>query len=218
MEPIRVLIADDHPLIRNGLRTLLDANAGTEVVGDDDVGTGREAIEQATRLQPDVVVMDLHMPDGNGVDATREIVNTSPHIAVLVLTIAEDDETIFAAMRAGARGYLLKGAGPAELVRAVEMVSAGVAVFGPTIAQRVIDYFAVARPAGPSAIFPQLTEREREILELMAQGVNNTTIGQQLFITSKTVRNYVSNIFSKLQVADRAEAIVRARRAGFGQD
>lgn len=214
IEPIRVLIVDDHPVFRDGLRLLVADDARVEVVGL--AAGGAEAIAAAAELQPDVVVMDLHMPEVNGVEATRVIVGQSPHIGVLVLTMLDDDESVFAAMRAGARGYLLKGAAEAEIVRAVEAVSTGTAVFGPTIAHRVIEYFAAPRPSAAAAVFPQLTEREREILDLVAQGENNVAIARRLYLSSKTIRNHVSNIFSKLQVADRAEAIVRARRAGLG--
>jgi Response regulator containing a CheY-like receiver domain and an HTH DNA-binding domain len=214
IEPIRVLIVDDHPVFRDGLRLLVADDSRVEVVGL--AAGGAEAITAAGELQPDVVVMDLHMPEINGVEATRTIVGQSPHIGVLVLTMLDDDESVFAAMRAGARGYLLKGAAEAEIVRAIEAVSTGTAVFGPTIAQRVIEYFARPRPSVAVAVFPQLTEREREILDLVAQGENNAAIARRLYLSSKTIRNHVSNIFSKLQVADRAEAIVRARRAGLG--
>ena len=216
VEPIRVLIIDDHPVFRSGLRLLVDTDPETETAGE--AGTGREAIDAAARLQPDVVVMDLHMPDIGGIEATRRIVNASPHITVLVLTMFEDDESVFAAMRAGARGYLLKGAGPAEILRAVHAVASGTAVFGPGIAQKVIDYFAAEQPGGVAAIFPELTDREREILELIAQGESNPTIARRLFLSPKTIRNHVSNIFSKLQVADRNQVIVRARKAGLGQE
>jgi DNA-binding NarL/FixJ family response regulator len=216
MELTRVLIADDHPVFRDGLRLLLADETEIEVVGV--AASGAEVAEAARELQPDVVVMDLHMPDVNGVEATRRIVRDSPHIAVLVLTMFDDNESVFAAMRAGARGYLLKGSGQAEIVRAIGAVGVGTAVFGPSIAQRVIDYFAGDRAGSAAAVFPELTDREREVLDFIAQGVNNTTIARKLHLSPKTIRNHVSNIFSKLQVADRAEAIVRARRAGLGED
>lgn len=213
MEPIRVLIADDHPVFRDGLRLLLADEDQIDVVGV--AADGDEAVAAARDQQPDVVVMDLNMPKVNGVDASRRIVHESPHIGILVLTMFEDDESVFAAMRAGARGYLLKGAVQGEIVRAILAVNGGSGVFGPSIARRVIEFFATQRPTG---VFPELTDREREILDLIAKGLNNAAIARRLFLSPKTIRNHVSNIFSKLQVVDRAEAIVRARRAGLGQD
>jgi DNA-binding NarL/FixJ family response regulator len=216
MEPIRVVVADDHPVFREGLRLLLADESGIEVVGV--AADGVEAVRIAGELQPDVVVMDLSMPELDGIESTRQIVRDNPHTGVLVLTMFQDDESIFAAMRAGARGYLLKGAVQAEIVRAIEAVGGGTAVFGPSIAQRLIEFFAIERAAGFDAVFPELTDRERQILDLVAAGTNNLTIARRLQLSPKTVRNNVSNIFSKLQVADRAEAIVRARRAGLGKD
>jgi len=213
MEPIRVLIADDHPLFRDGLRTLLSAMPETEVVGE--VATGEEAITQATTLQPDVILMDLHMPGLNGIEATRAILHTSPHIGILVLTMFEDDDSVFAAMRAGARGYLLKGADQVEIARALTVVSHGEAIFSPTIANRLTHYFATLGKISLPQAFPELTEREREVLVLIAQGCNNAEIAGRLVLSQKTVRNHVSNIFSKLQVADRAQAIIRAREVGL---
>lgn len=212
-EPLRVLIVDDHPLFVDGLAALLGAAPTLEVVGR--ALSGADAVAQAEMLQPDVVVMDLRMKEMNGIEATRLIVSTSPHIGVLVLTMDEDDDSVFSAMRAGARGYLLKTAPHDEIVRSVEAVGNGAAVFGPIIARRVVDYFT--RPRGPAApLFPELTNREREVLELIAQGENNASIARRLFLSPKTIRNHVSNIFSKLQVADRAQAIVRARKEGLG--
>lgn len=212
MEPLRVLLADDHPVFRRGLRMLLDAQPeGAEIVGE--ASNGAEAVELARELQPDVVVMDLQMPELNGIEATQRIVEESPHIGVLVLTMFEDDDSVFAAMRAGARGYLLKGADQAEIVRAIHAVGSGEAIFGPHIARRVMDFFSGERTAVP---FPDLTAREREVLELVAQGRSNADITRTLVLSPKTVRNHVSNVFTKLQVADRAQAIVRAREAGLG--
>jgi DNA-binding NarL/FixJ family response regulator len=216
MEPIRVVIADDHPVFRDGLHMLLRNADGIDVVAA--VADGQQAITAAADLQPDVVVMDLHMPGTNGIDATRRITTASPHIGVLVLTMLEDDESVFAAMRAGARGYLLKDADQEDIAHAVTSLAHGVAVFGPSIAQRIIDYFAAQTRGTNTGAFPDLTDREREILDLVAQGLNNTTIARRLFLSPKTIRNHISNIFSKLQVADRADAIVRARRAGLGGD
>jgi DNA-binding NarL/FixJ family response regulator len=173
-------------------------------------------VELAEAAQPDVVVMDLHMPGLDGVAATREIVRVSPHVAVLVLTMFDDDDSVFAAMRAGARGYVLKGANQADVVRAVHLVGAGGAMFGPAVAQRVIEFFARPRPATTPIAFPELTDREHEVLDLLAAGHSNSTIASRLRISDKTVRNHVSNIFTKLAVADRAQAIVRAREAGLG--
>jgi DNA-binding NarL/FixJ family response regulator len=212
VEPLRVLLADDHPVFRRGLRMLLDAQSeGAEIVGE--ASNGLEAVELARELQPDVVVMDLQMPELNGIEATQRIVEESPHIGVLVLTMFEDDDSVFAAMRAGARGYLLKGADQAEIVRAIHAVGSGEAIFGPHIARRVMDFFSGERTAVP---FPDLTAREREVLELVAQGRSNAEITRTLVLSPKTVRNHVSNVFTKLQVADRAQAIVPAREAGLG--
>jgi len=216
METIRVLIADDHVLFRDGLRALLNSVPDVEFVGE--AATGDEAIAQAAALQPDVILMDIQMPGLNGIEATRRILQTSPHIGVIVLTMFEDDDSVFAAMRAGARGYILKGADQAEVLRAIRAVASGEALFGPAIAKKVIGFFSGARSAMPPQAFPELTEREREILDLIAQGRNNAEIADRLVLSPKTVRNHVSNIFSKLQVADRAQAIVRAREAGLGRE
>jgi DNA-binding NarL/FixJ family response regulator len=212
VEPIRVLLADDHPVFLGGLRALLDSTPGVEVVGE--AATGDGAVAAATDRQPDVVVMDIQMPGLNGIDATREIVARSPHVGVLILTMFEDDDSVFAAMRAGARGYLLKGSAPHDIVRGIETVGSGEAVFGPAIARRLIDFFAMTPAAYP---FPELTERERKVLELLAQGRSNSDIARRFVISAKTVRNHVSNIFTKLQVSDRAQAILRAREAGLGK-
>jgi len=215
-EPIRVLLADDHPVYRDGLAALLASVDGLEVVGTAE--DGLSAVALATELQPDVVVMDVQMPGLDGIEATRRVTAASPHIGVVVLTMAEEDATLFSAMQAGARGYLLKGANQAEITRAVTAVARGEAIFGPAIARRIADFFA-GGPAAGSAVeqaFPQLTAREREILELVAAGRSNAQIASTLFLSPKTVRNNVSNIFAKLHVADRAEAIVRAREAGLG--
>ena len=213
MEPLRVLIADDHPLFRKGMRALLTATADTEVVGE--ATTGQEATELAAALQPDVILMDLQMPGINGIEATRQILHTSPHIRILVVTLFEDDASIFTALRAGARGYVLKDAKEEEMLRAIRAVGSGEAIFSPAIATRLMDFFAASRSAVPKEIFPALTEREREILQMIARGRTNNDIAQELALSSKTVGNYVSNIFSKLQVADRAQAIIRARDAGL---
>lgn len=210
---LRVLIADDHPVFRGGLRALLSTSPDVEVIGE--VADGAEAIAVCAREQPDVVLMDLHMPGCDGVQATREILEQAPDIAVLVLTMFDDDDSVFAAMRAGARGYLLKGTNQAEVVHAVQAVGAGGAVFGPAVAQRVVEFFTNAQTR-PAVAFPQLTDRERGVLDLLAQGLPNRQIAGRLVISEKTVRNHVSNIFTKLAVADRAQAVVRAREGGLG--
>jgi DNA-binding NarL/FixJ family response regulator len=211
---IRVLIADDHAGFRAGLAALLATQPGVRLVGE--ASDGAEAVAMAIELQPDVVLMDLGMPGIDGVTATRRIRETSPHIAVLVLTMVAGNDAVFDALRAGARGYLLKGADRAELTRAIEAVAAGEAIFGPEVARRLMQHFAtpIAVAASP---FPQLSEREREILLLIARGLANQHIADRLGIAPKTVRNHVSNIFAKLEVRDRAEAVVRAREAGLGQ-
>ena len=212
-EPVRILLADDHPAFLAGLEALLGTIDGVAAVGR--AATGEEAVNAAAALQPDVVLMDLNMPGIDGIEATRRIVATSPHIAVIVLSMYEDDDQVFGALKAGARGYLLKGADRGELVRAIRGVASGEAIFGPAIARRLVAFFA-ARPTVEAAAFPELTDREREVLDLIARGLNNAEIAQRLVLSPKTVRNHVSNIFSKLQVADRAQAIVRAREAGLG--
>ena len=213
MEPIHVLIADDHPLYREGVRKMLSVASDIEIVGE--AASGEDAIDRALSLQPDVILMDLKMPGVNGIEATRRILYASPRIGVLVLTMFETDETVFAAMRAGARGYMLKDADQEEVLRAVKAVNRGEAIFSAAIAERLIHYFAAFKPTADMA-FPELTDREREILHLIAQGHSNSEIAERLLLSIKTVQNHVSNIFSKLQVADRAQAIIRARDAGLG--
>ena len=212
MDKLTILIADDHPFFRKGLRALLDTMPNTELVGE--AASGQEAIMLAEKLQPDVVLLDLQMPDGGGLAAIQPIVQTSPHIRILVVTMFEDDESVFAAMRAGARGYVLKDTQDEEMERAILAVGNGEAIFSPAIALRMIHFFE-ARPPKLSDLFPELTTSERNVLKLMAQGISNEAIAHQLGFTIKTVRNYSSNIFSKLQVADRAQAIVKARDAGL---
>lgn len=215
MEPIRVVVADDHTLFREGLRALLASVPDVEVVGE--AATGAEVVALAESLLPDIILMDLQMPGVNGIEATRQILRTSPHIGVIVLTMFDDDDSVFAAMRAGARGYLLKGADQAEVVRALRAASNGEALFSPAIALRLVDYFSNLRSPSEGAAFPELTDRERQVLDLIAQGWNNAEIASHLSLSSKTVRNHVSNILSKLQVVDRSHAIVRAREAGLGE-
>lgn len=211
--PLRVVVADDHPVVRTGLRALLATIPGVEQVGE--ASSGDDVVDLALQTLPDVVIMDIHMPGVDGIEATRRVVAAAPSVAVLMLTMHDDDDTVFAAMRAGARGYLLKGADQDEVARAISAVAGGEAIFGPTVADRVLRYFAT--PRAPIHSFPELTAREREVLDLLAAGRNNGAIARQLQLSAKTVANHVSNILTKLQAADRAEAIVKARRAGFGE-
>jgi DNA-binding NarL/FixJ family response regulator len=210
---IRVLVADDHPAFRRGLELMLADVEDVELVGQAD--TGARLLELVAELAPDVVLMDLRMPELDGIEATRRITADDPAPAVVVLTMFEDDDSVFAAMRAGARGYLLKGAEQEEIVRAVRAGAAGEAIFGPSVASRVIAHFATGA-GSRAAAFPSLTERERDVLERIAMGRGNAAIAHELMITLKTVRNHVSNIFTKLQVPDRSAAIVKARQAGLG--
>lgn len=214
MDLMRLLIADDHAFYREGIRTMLLGQPDIEVIGE--ASDGDETLRRAEILQPDVVLMDIKMPGINGIEATRLILHASPHIKVLVITMFEDDDSVFAAMRAGARGYLLKDADQDELVRAVKAVYRGEAIFSPAIARRMIQYFSALPQSASAMAFPDLTVREREILHLLAQGESNGAIAKRLVLSLKTVQNHVSNIFSKLQVADRAQAIIRARDAGLG--
>ncbi len=211
-DKIRVLIADDHAYFRKGLRALLQAIPEVEVVGE--AADGNEAIEQALALQPDVILMDIHMPNRSGVEAAEQIIQSSPHIGILMLTMLEGDESVVAAMRVGARGYLLKGADRAEIARAISAISNGEAIFSPTIAQRLSQVFM--RSSRPLELpFPELSEREREVLTLIARGLSNSEIAARLHISGKTVRNHITNIFAKLDVTDRSEAISQARAAGL---
>ncbi len=217
MDTIRVLVVDDHPMFRNGLHALLDSLPQMKWLGE--AGNGRAAVEMALLLQPDVILMDIQLPGMNGIDATRQILHDSPHIGILIVTMFEDDDMVFAAMQAGARGYLLKGSDQEEIIRAMQAVSEGQAIFSPGIAQRLVNYFSKPRvPTFLPQVFPELTDREREILDLIAAGNNNTEIAERLVLSNKTVRNHVSNVLSKLQVSDRAHVIVRAREAGLGID
>jgi DNA-binding NarL/FixJ family response regulator len=215
-DTVRVLIADDHPLFREGMRGRLDRVADVAVVGE--AASGDEAVELAHKLEPHIILMDIKMPGLNGIEATREIQRANPQIGILVLTMFEDDDSVFAAMRAGAKGYLLKDSGGEGVVHAIRAVASGEAVFGPGVAERIIGYFSAPRAAAPQRAFPELTEREEEVLSLVAQGKSNREIARQLFVSLKTVRNHVSNILLKLQVADRAQAVIRARDAGMGRD
>ncbi len=209
---LRVLIADDHPVFLAGIRTVLSTIARVELVGETTTGTA--TVEAARRLKPDLILMDVNMPQMNGIEATRRILSEHPAMKILILTMFSDDDTLLAAMRAGARGYLLKGAAAREIALAVDVVSRGEAIFGAHVAARVIEY--ITNPPSQRAPFPELTDRERAVLELVADGRGNASIAQELQLSHKTVRNYMSRIFAKLQVADRAAAAVRARRAGLG--
>lgn len=208
---ISVLIAEDSAPFRTGLRALLGSAADIRLVGEAE--DGLKAVEMAVALQPDVILMDVQMPGLNGIQATQRIVQGSPHIGIVMLTMFEDDESVFAAMQAGARGYLLKGALRNEVLTAVRAAAAGEAIFGPALAKRMMQYFTQMK--APGTAFPELTEREREVLTLIAQGRSNTEIADALVLSPKTVRNHITSIFDKLQVADRAQAIVRARDAGL---
>ncbi len=209
---ISVLAVDDHPLFLGGLRTALAGAEDIEIVATTESGT--EAVELTVRLEPDVVLMDIHLPDLNGIEATRRITTACPTIAVIALTMFDDDDSVLAAIRAGARGYVLKGARQDEILRAIRAAAAGEALFGAPIAARLMQYLAIN--ASSSTAFPQLSPRELEILEQIAAGANNNTIARRLGVTEKTVRNTASTIFAKLRVADRSEAIIRARDAGLG--
>ncbi len=210
---IRVVIADDHPVVRDGLSALLASVPSLTVAGT--ASTGREAVRAAVTLRPDVLVLDIQMPELSGVAAAGEIARAAPSVAVLMLTMFDDDDSVFAALRAGARGYVLKGAGQDEIVRAIHAVAAGQAIFGPGIARRVLGL--AAAPPGPSVPFPDLTSRERQVLDLIAAGVRNPEIAQRMSIAPKTVANHIAAIFAKLQVADRNQAIIMARDAGLGR-
>ena len=209
---LAIVVADDHAVVRAGLGALLSAVDGYELIGE--AATGTEAVRAAVTLHPDVLVMDIQMPGMSGIDATREVARVAPGVAVLMLTMFEDDESVFAAMRAGALGYVLKGASPTDMIRAIAAVAAGEAIFGTGVARRALTYLTAPRP--DTTAFPELTPREREVLSLIASGMGNAAIAARLGLAANTVSNHISNIFGKLQVASRAEAIVRARSAGLG--
>lgn len=211
---LTVVVVDDHPVFRMGMAALLASIDGLAVVGE--AATADEAVAVAREARPDVVVMDLHLGEGSGIDATRRILAEHPGVGVLAVTMLDDDDSVFAAMRAGARGYLLKGAAPSDIERAIHAVARGEILLGPQVAERAIRHLTGSRAADTLA-FPQLTAREREILELVARGLDNTSISRRLALSPKTVRNHLSNVFTKLQVADRSQAIVRAREAGLGR-
>lgn len=211
--PTRIVAVDDHPLFADGLRRLLDSVADLELVHVASSGVG--ALVAVDEHHPDVVLMDLHLPEVSGIEATRQITEQHPGVAVLVLSMLDDDDSVFAALRAGARGYLVKGAQPDEVLHALRATANGEAVFGASLANRILHYFADLQPRPQPRPFPQLSDREREVLTLLAGGNNNTTIAERLYLSPKTVRNHVSNIVSKLQVADRTAAIISARDAGL---
>jgi DNA-binding NarL/FixJ family response regulator len=215
MEAIRLLITDDQTITRSGLHALLAKQPDIEIVGE--ARDGEEAVAQATALQPDVVLMDLRMPVMNGIEATRRIHRHSPHIGILVLTIFEDDTSVFPAIRAGARGYLLKNTEEDELLRAIHTVTNGGAIFSPGIAQRVLGYLNAPEPDLPARVFDELTPRERQILELIAHGQNNAEIAQALNLSPKTVSNNISNVLLKVQATDRAKLMLMALEAGMGK-
>lgn len=210
---IRVLVVDDHPVFRLGMVALLTSIDGFDVVGE--AATADEAVAAAAD-RPDVIVMDLNLGTGSGIDATRRIRDTHPDIGVLAVTMMDDDDSVFAAMRAGARGYLLKGASPNDIERAVRSVANGEVILGPQVAARAIGFLSSGQ-ASSAVVFPELTAREREILDLVARGLDNTSVSRRLDLSPKTIRNNLSNVFTKLQVADRSQAIIRARDAGLGQ-
>ena len=213
---IRILIADDHGVVREGLRAVLGSESDMEVVGE--AATGKEVVERAAELRPDVILMDIQMPELNGIEATRRILEANPDVGVVVLTMFEDDDSVFSVMRAGARGYVLKGTPPSEILKVVRAVAAGEAHFGPEIARRLMSFFSEPSPASTQDIFPELSAREVEILDLIAQGHSNAKIAARLYLSPKTVGNHISHILTKLQVADRAHAIIRAREAGLGRE
>lgn len=214
MSPLRVLLADDHPTYRAGLLALLKIDADMIVVGE--AGSGDEVIEMAEELKPDLIIMDIKMPNCNGIEATRQILQRNPQVRILIMTMFEDDPTVAAAMRAGAKGYILKGALPDEIIRSIKVVAAGGAIFSPEIALRFVDYFEQIRPGFREGELAMLTVREREILELIAKGHRNGNIAEILVLSPSTVRNHITNILSKLQVVDRTEAIRKAKDAGLG--
>lgn len=213
---MRILIVEDHPMFREGLRKMLETVEEFEVVGE--AGSGEEALEYAMKLKPTIILMDLNLPKMSGIEAIQKIMSAMPDIGILVLTMYDDDSSVFAAMRAGARGYLLKEANRNEIVRAIQAVGEGEAIFSPAIARRMMFYFEAKTKQVKTEVFPQLTEREREVLDYIARGKNNLDIAKSLGLNQKTIRNHVSNILNKLHASDRAQAIIMAREAGLGQE
>lgn len=213
---MRVLLVEDHPMFRDGLARMLESVEDVEIVAE--AGTGEEAVQLAEQLKPTIVLMDLNLPRMSGIEATKRIIQKQPNIGILILTMYDDDSSVFAAMRSGARGYLLKEANRNEIIRAIQAVGDGEAIFSPSIARRMMYYFEARSKQAQVDVFPQLTEREREVLDHIARGENNASIASGLGLNQKTVRNHVSNILSKLHASDRAHAIIMAREAGLGKD
>jgi DNA-binding NarL/FixJ family response regulator len=211
-ETIRIMVADDHPVFRFGLKALLATEESMEIVGE--ASTGAEAVRLAVECQPDVILMDINMPDMNGIEATRQIIQKRPQTAVLMVTM-QDDESVIAAVQAGARGYLLKGSEGEVTLRAIRAVASGEGIFSPGPSERMMRY--ITSGASANNPFPEMTEREMEILNLLAAGLTNPAIAERLFLSPKTVRNQVSEIYQKLEVTGREEAIVKAREAGLGK-
>jgi DNA-binding NarL/FixJ family response regulator len=213
-KPVRILIADDHQIFRDGMRMLLETENGLMLVGEAETGT--DAIRLTGELEPDVILMDLQMPEIDGIEAVRQILSKHPGIKILMLTMFDDDHSVFSAMRAGARGYVLKGMRRNEMLRAVWSIAEGEAIFSPAIASRMIDFFSKLQPPASAGLFPELTVREREVLALLARNYKNSDIAQEMVISGKTVRNHISTILTKLQAGSREEAARRARDAGLG--
>jgi DNA-binding NarL/FixJ family response regulator len=213
---MRILLVEDHPMFREGLARMLESVEEFEVVGA--AVTGEEAVQLAQRLRPNIILMDLNLPKMSGIEATKQIIQKHPETGILVLTMYDDDSSVFAAMRAGARGYLLKEANRNEIIRAIQAVGDGEAIFSPSIARRMMYYFEAKSKQAQVDVFPQLTEREREVLDYIARGENNAEIASVLVLNQKTIRNHVSNILSKLHASDRSHAIIMAREAGLGKE
>jgi DNA-binding NarL/FixJ family response regulator len=221
MTTVRLMIVDDHTLFREGLRAIFKSVPDIEIVGE--AGDGNTAVQMALELKPEIILMDIQMEQPNGIEACKRILEVQPDIAIIMLTMLEDADSLFAAMVAGAKGYVLKGADKAEVLKTIRAVADGEVWFGPAVANRMTDFFRSVGSAPritrqQASPFPDLTEREHEILELLAQGLSNSDIAERLNIASKTISNHISNIFNKLQVADRAQALIKARKAGLGKD